>query len=224
MDAPINVIDGIVIIFTVLSAILATARGFTREVLGILSVLGAVLIAVHGAHAAAPIFASIINLQSMAAKLSTEPSIIAGFIAGCILFVLAWVILTILTRYISETVNNSVIGNVDSGLGFIYGTVRGLFILSMVYVLYAHFIPRDKYHQTVAHAKTLPLLDIGAGAILTLGDAIFPGNISENFAKQPDDDSTLEQPNDITGAINAPTGRIQTPEDVISGLKTLQQP
>jgi membrane protein required for colicin V production len=114
-----TVVDGIVLVVIVLSAILAYARGLVRESL---SIAGWISAAVAG-FAFAP----------MAEPLMRETGILAGFTA---VFVVALILVSLITPFLAGAVQNSALGPIDQGLGFLFGIVRGVLLVVIGLVVY----------------------------------------------------------------------------------------
>lgn len=202
MESPFSVIDAIIIIFTVLSAILAMARGLTREILGVASFIGASFVGIHNANLVSPVITSMVNLQPLADKFSSSPEVIGAWIGGILLFVIVWIIFTIITSKLSKYISDSSVSGVDSTLGFAYGLARGLFIIGITYNMYTHFVPPEKYHHTVAQSRLKPVLDTTSDVIINVASLLLPEKVAEGFSKRQEsnyanDYSTEPDPNDI---------------------------
>ena len=127
-----TIVDGIVLAVIVISAILAYARGLVRESL---SIIGWIVAAFAG-FAFAPTVEPLIReipVLSDALGTSCELGILAGFAA---VFVVALVIISLITPFISGAVQNSALGPVDQGLGFLFGVVRGVLLVVIALVVY----------------------------------------------------------------------------------------
>ncbi len=221
MESPLSVIDAVVIVFTVLSAILAMARGITREVLGVASFLGAGFVASHSADAFAPLLMSSVDLYPIADKFSGDVRVIASWLTGGVIFVLAWIIFTIITAKLSRFISDSAVGGVDSALGFAFGLIRGLFIVGIVYTMYTHFVSPEKYDSSVTKAQLKPVLDETSEFIIKLADALLPPRIAQGFSKRPEADfnTNVFSTDKNTDAIKLNNPNNQTPEDVLKELQ-----
>lgn len=181
MDAPLTLVDGVIIILTALSALLAMARGFTREVLGILSVLGAGILAVYGAMPFAPLLLTVIDLKPLAKGLEIPVSNVALWVCGALLFVIFWIIFSVFTHKLSGKVAASAAGGADRGLGLIFGALRGLLILGFVYAIYGNFVPVSNRPVALNEAKLLGVLETSADTVRYFGKLILPAKISEGL-------------------------------------------
>ena len=127
-----TIIDGVVGIIIVLSALLAYSRGFVREGLAIASWIGAAILAFVFANQVRPLIAQIPILSDFIGD-SCELSIIAAFAA---VFAVVLVVFSIFTPLFSSVVQRSVFGGVDQGLGFLFGVLRGIILVAVGFFVY----------------------------------------------------------------------------------------
>lgn len=131
MDA-FTIVDGIVLIILVLSAVLAYSRGLLRE---LLSIAGWVIAAICGfifAPAIEPLVREIPVLRDIIGS-TCELSMLAAFAA---IFAVALIIVSLFTPLLSGAVQNSAIGPIDQGLGFLFGVARGVLLVVIALVVY----------------------------------------------------------------------------------------
>jgi|GEM_PF-1434241 len=221
MDSPLTIVDAIVITFTFLSTILAMARGITREVLGVASLIAASFLSIYLADDASPLLTSIVNLEPIASKFAADANVIASWLTGGLLFVVLWIIFTVITAKLSRYIDNSSISGIDSALGFTFGMLRGFFIIGIIYTMYTHFIPPEKYDLSVKQAKTKVILDYSSDFIIGFSDLVLPTHISEGFIRKPQAEyqnlnSTSSNKNDKQALELKP---VVTPEDIIEKVK-----
>jgi len=146
-----NPLDIAVIIIIVLSAIFAFARGFVREALSIVAWVGAAAITVYG-------FVPVLGLVDPLVKNPLLSQLIAGF--G--LFVVALIVLTILTGFIARMVRASALSPIDRTLGFIFGLARGAFLVCLAYLLLDISVQPTERPAWIREAKSAPYLHQGA--------------------------------------------------------------
>lgn len=140
-----TIVDAVVAVVILLSAILAYSRGVVREVLAILGWIAAAVLAFIFAPQAEPLIKQIPVLDKFLGD-SCELSIIAAFAA---VFALALIVMSILTPLFSSAVQRSALGGVDQGLGFLFGVLRGLVLIAVAFVV---------YDRAIANAA-LPVVD-----------------------------------------------------------------
>lgn len=129
-----TIIDGVVAIVIVVSALLAYSRGFVREVLAIAGWVAAAILAFIFADQAQPLLQQIPLPESLAFVLeSCELSIIAAF---AVVFAVALIVFAIFTPLFSGVVQRSALGGVDQGLGFLFGVARGVLLVAVAFFVY----------------------------------------------------------------------------------------
>ena len=127
-----TIIDGVVAVVIVISAILAYSRGFVREAMAILGWIAAAVLAFIFAPQAEPLVKEIPVVGDYL-KDSCELSIIAAFAA---VFAVALVVVSVFTPLFSTMVQRSALGGLDQGLGFFFGVLRGLLLVAVAFVVY----------------------------------------------------------------------------------------
>ncbi|MDQ6435118.1 CvpA family protein [Mesorhizobium sp. LHD-90] len=144
---PITLLDGILVGFTLVSAMLAMVRGFSREVLSIVSWLVA---------AAAAYFFYKPVLPYVQPYIDNEQFAMAA--AAGIVFVVALIIVSLITMKIADLIVDSRIGALDRTLGFVYGAARGVLVVAVALLLFNWLVGSQK-PPAVANAKSLPMLE-----------------------------------------------------------------
>jgi membrane protein required for colicin V production len=127
-----TLVDGVVLGVIVLSAILAYARGLVRETLSIVGWIAAAVAGFIFAPTVEPLIREIPVLSDIIGT-SCELGVLTGFAA---VFAVALVIVSLFTPLISGAVQESAIGPVDQGLGFLFGVVRGVLLGVIAFVVY----------------------------------------------------------------------------------------
>jgi len=140
-----TIVDGIVAIVIVVSALLAYSRGLVREGLAIAGWIGATFIGFLFADKATPLVKQIPVVGDFIGD-SCELSVIASFAS---VFALALIVFSIFTPLFSSVVQRSVLGGLDQGLGFLFGVLRGILLVSVAFFLYS----------TVLSAQDVPMID-----------------------------------------------------------------
>jgi membrane protein required for colicin V production len=151
MNMPITLLDGILAGFTLVSAMLAMVRGFSREILSIVSWVAA---------AAAAYFLYPYVLPYLAPYVDNEKIRMAAA-AGAV-FLVALIIVTLITMRIADFIIDSRIGALDRALGFLYGAARGILVVA-VGLLFFNWLVGAHPPAWITEAKSRPLLEtIGA--------------------------------------------------------------
>ena len=143
-------------VLLLISAILATARGFTREILSLATWLGA------GAFAGYLYFAH----RNLLDPYIADPLIsIIVLVAGG--FLVALIVLHLITMRIADFVVDSRIGPLDRTLGFVFGTARGV-LIAVVAVIFLTWLNFTNSQPWVAESKTLPVLTNFGSSLMSM--------------------------------------------------------
>lgn len=143
---PVTVLDVIVIIVVLISAILAMVRGFVREVLSVAS---------WAAAAAAAYFFYEKLLPYVQPYF--EQKTVAVIVSAAAIFFVALIVASYITMKISDFVIDSRIGALDRALGFVFGAVRGVLLLVIALLFFNWLVPKPP--AWVSEAKSKPFLD-----------------------------------------------------------------
>ncbi|MFC3615847.1 CvpA family protein [Lutimaribacter marinistellae] len=127
-----TIIDGVVALVIVVSALLAYSRGVVREVMAIAGWVAAAVLAFIFAPQAVPLVREIPVLNEFLAG-SCELSVITAFAA---VFALALIIVSFFTPLFSSLVQRSALGGLDQGLGFLFGVARGILLVAIAFFVY----------------------------------------------------------------------------------------
>lgn len=141
----LNLIDGVVAIVIILSALLAYSRGFVREALAIAGWIIATFVAFVFADKVTPLVRQIPVVGDFIGD-SCELSVIAAFAA---VFAVVLVIASIFTPLFSSLIQRSVLGGLDQGLGFLFGALRGILLVAVAFFVY----------QTVLQSQNIEMVE-----------------------------------------------------------------
>lgn len=175
---PITLLDGILVGFTLVSAMLAMVRGFSREVLSIASWVAA---------AAAAYFFHPIVLPYVQPYIDHAQVQLA--VAAAIVFFVALIVVTIITMKIADFIIDSRIGALDRTLGFLYGAARGVLVVA-VGLLFFSWLVGPNAPSWISEAKSLPLLE-GVGDWL---ESILPDDPENSILDRIKGDGAGEAP------------------------------
>jgi membrane protein required for colicin V production len=142
-----------------LSGLLAMMRGLTREVLSILSWVGA-------AAAAAAIWFEFPDLHTMV-RGYIQPNYLADIVLTITAFVIVLIILSAVTAKLSDRILDSDAGALDRTLGFVFGIGRGLILVVIAFLLFDWLVPRQQHPRWVLEARTLPVINSTAQYIIS---------------------------------------------------------
>ncbi len=127
-----TIVDGVVGLVIVVSALLAYSRGFVREALAIAGWVIATILAFMFAPTVEPLIKELPVVGSFLAD-SCELSVIGAFAA---VFAVVLVIASLFTPLFSSLVQRSAVGGVDQGLGFLFGVARGILLIAIAFFVY----------------------------------------------------------------------------------------
>ena len=144
---PITLLDGVLVGFTLVSAVLAMVRGFSREVLSIASWVAAAVAAYYFHQGVVPYLAPYIDNET-----------VQRAAAAAIVFFIALIVVTVITMKIADFIIDSRIGALDRTLGFLYGAARGILVVA-VGLLFFSWLVGPNPPAWIAEAKSLPLLE-----------------------------------------------------------------
>ncbi|MBT6441401.1 MAG: CvpA family protein [Alphaproteobacteria bacterium] len=153
-DFPVNPIDILVALILVISALLAFTRGAVREILGVGAWIGAALATVFGFLHVRPYSRDLIDYE-----------LVADAVAGLAIFVVALIILTIVSQLLAGRIQRSKLGALDRTLGIVFGLVRGAVLVSLAYMMFVWAVSENDRPAWVDQAKSMPYIKRGSDAI-----------------------------------------------------------
>ena len=136
-----TIIDGVVAIVIILSALLAYGRGLVREIMAIVGWVGAAILGFMFAPLVEPLVREIPVVGDIIAD-SCELSIIGAF---AIVFSLALIVMSLFTPLFSSLIRRSALGGLDQGFGFFFGVVRGLLLVAISFFVYDTVITGQEF-------------------------------------------------------------------------------
>jgi membrane protein required for colicin V production len=157
-NLPINGLDLVVIIIVLISAVLALLRGFVKEVLGILAIVGAGFSTLW-----------LFTPARTFARQYIEAALLADIVAGATLFIVTMIVFSLVSSAISHRVRESSLGPLDRTLGFLFGLVRGGAIVSLAW-LAMNWVWETPAKQPdwMKDARTAPFLHKGGDVLRAL--------------------------------------------------------
>ncbi|GAA5093943.1 CvpA family protein [Bartonella acomydis] len=190
----ITVLDGIVVAVILLSAFLAMLRGFSREVLSLVSWAIAAVATLFLFKPILPFFEQYLSNKTIA--------LIATLVT---IFIIILIITSIITMKISDFIIDSRIGILDRTIGFVFGALRGLFIIVIGMLLLNALIKPENQANWLKNARTKPFLD-------SLGQKVWE-KLPKNF------DTVLEKAEKIFKKDEAPIQNKHSHEKLIQQNK-----
>ncbi len=157
MDSLPNVTDIGVGVVLLVSALLAYARGFVHEVLAVGGWIGAIFATIYAFPYVSPFARDLIGWQ-----------LAADGTALAVVFIVSLVVLSVITRAISNRVQASMLNALDRSLGFLFGIVRGAVLVSLAYVGVEWAQPVSEQPPWLRSARSMPVIEAGARLLRSL--------------------------------------------------------
>lgn len=152
IEAQLNMFDVVVIVVLLLSTILAFFRGFVREVLSLGAWVGAAVVTIYA-------FEPVANML----KEHTSRDVVAYFLAGVGTYIVTLFSISLFNALIIRYVKSGAeVGMLDNFLGLMFGGLRGLFIVSLGYLVLSLVIDAENPPEWVEQAQTKPIAQQGA--------------------------------------------------------------
>lgn len=149
-------VDVIVVAVLLISAIMAVSRGFIRETLSIVAWVAA-------AYAALYLGPSL--TRALHPIVTGWLAIIAAY---TIIFLVVVIPLSFVSYRFSQTVHHSPIGPVDQALGAVFGAVRGLAIIALLYLGFSMVVRVPDQPRWMHDARFLPLIQSSSETLLSI--------------------------------------------------------
>ncbi len=150
-ELPITAFDLVVFVVLLLSAVVSLARGAVREILGLLSWVGAFFAAYYGFGEVRPIVREAVG-NDLATDLAT----------AALVFLVPFVVLRLLASVVSRRVENSGAGFLDRTMGLLFGLARGAFLVTAGYLIAAILLDARSMPSWVVRGYTYPYVERGA--------------------------------------------------------------
>jgi membrane protein required for colicin V production len=158
MDSlPINLADLIIIVVLLASGVFALVRGFVHEVLGVASWVGAAFVTLYAYPLLQPWVLEVIAVE-----------FIASLLTGVGIFLVTLVLFSVLTRIISNRIQQSSLGALDRSLGLLFGIARGAVIVVLAWLALGYLVTEEDRPGWIQEARSRPLVERGASLLLAL--------------------------------------------------------
>ena len=162
---PINILDLIALLIIISSGIVSSFKGFVKEGLSILAWVGAIFSSIY----TSPLFFEI-------SQLLIENKTLSEFATYITTFIIVLVTLSITIRSLTVYVKSSSLNNLDKSLGFLFGILKGVMILSVVLIIFDWFSTQNERPYLVNKAKLLPIIDTTSKVLI--------GTLPKDFVKR----------------------------------------
>jgi membrane protein required for colicin V production len=199
---PITLLDLILLVVMLISALLAMVRGFMREVLSIASWAAAAILTLYAYPKLKPVV-----LQYFSNDIVASAICVGGVFLGTLLIV------SVITIKISDTILDSRVGALDRTLGFLFGLARGLVIVVVAFLFFAWLVPDRSQPEWVKNAKSRVVLQ-GTGQWLM---SMLPEDPESTILKRlkrnkPEEQEQQDSPTGGRSSLGPPAGRFAVAE------------
>ncbi len=177
-------LDIVVVLVLLASVIVSVLRGFIREVLTILGLVGGAVAAFVAGPLLQPTtrgwFGVVEGAEDPGSLFGMLPySLIADGLAYAIVFLVFVIIFSTLSHFLSKSVKHMGLGAVDRALGAVFGIARGGLILGLLYLFPLFLVGEDQQKEVFKESKAQPYLEFTSRWILSY----VPKNAEEEIAE-----------------------------------------
>jgi|RhiMetdeSRZDD1v2_1073273.scaffolds.fasta_scaffold501557_2 membrane protein required for colicin V production len=153
-----DIFDLAVLAIILISALLAFARGFVREILSVVAWIGAAAASVYLFRFAQPV-----------ARTYIEVELVADVVAGVVVFIVVLIALSLMSHALSRRVRDSALGPLDRTLGLVFGLVRGAAVVALAYLVFTAVFPDPASRpEWITQARSEPWMQKGAVALTAI--------------------------------------------------------
>jgi membrane protein required for colicin V production len=199
---PITLLDVILLVVMLISALLAMVRGFMREVLSIASWGAAALLTLYAYPKLKPVV-----LQYFSNDIVASAVTVGSVFLGTLLVV------SIITIKISDMILDSRVGALDRTLGFLFGLARGLVIVVVAFLFFNWLVPDRSQPEWVKNAKSLVVLKRTGDTLMSMLPEDPENTILKRLKRpKPEDQDQPDSPPGGRSSLGPPPGRFASLE------------
>ena len=175
------IVDVFVIAVILISIVIAFLRGFVREVLTILGIVGGMAAAYVGGPLLVPYMSGWFGLTEENSSdkffdILPYPILVDSLSYG-VIFIVFVIILSIISHFLASFVKNLGLGILDRTLGVVFGFVRGVFVLGLMYLLPYYLASNEQKEKWFKSSKSYIYLEISSSWI----DRLIPKTMADNM-------------------------------------------
>ena len=172
MLGPLTYLDAALVAVALISALLAMYRGFTREILSIISWVAA---------AAAVVYFVLYQkgtAEEIAKSFAPAPVPVVQVVIGGIIFLIVLIVVHLITSRLSDTILDSRVGMIDRLLGLVFGAIRGFVIIVIGYMFYVSFVHDESQRPAwINNAYSKPYIHETGDAVQKFLLRVIPENL-----------------------------------------------
>ncbi len=189
-----NFIDIGIAGIALVSALIGIARGLTREILSLISWIGAGIAT----------FFALPLAQSIARQQIANP-MIADAVTAAAVFILFLIIFSLISHFFSSMVRQSSLGGIDRSLGFGFGIGRGIFLICLIEIAMGCFVTRSQQPQSLRDSRFSSLIYQGSDFVFQLLPSSMKDFVAQQHQKRSAETGVLSSSNaaanQVVGAI-----------------------
>lgn len=164
--------DIVVFAVLVISAAISFMRGFIRETLTILGVVGGMGSAYFGGPVLNPFmrgWLGVVEGEDPKRLFDIIPyTLVADLASYGVIFITVVIVLSLISHALAETVRSVGLGSLDRTLGVFFGLARGVLLLGLLYLPFHLLFSDEQKEQYFADSKTIFYLEQTSAAISSL--------------------------------------------------------
>ena len=146
------IVDFIFLSLTIVSSLLGLSRGFVKEFLSLTKWVVSVYLSYISFEKAKIIFSSFL-----------KDTAILDLIAAATVFILVFIILSIIFNFLSKILSIKGIDFIDKALGFLFGFIRMVLIFSLLFIIYTdifHNVEKPRWFNDSYSVKYIEKVSI----------------------------------------------------------------
>jgi membrane protein required for colicin V production len=185
----LSYLDVALLAIVALSGLVAMYRGFTREVLSILSWVAAGLALLYFIRSHRGLAEEV--ARQFSDPVQTVHVYVAQVAIGALIFLFVLIVVHLITSHISDSVLDSRVGAIDRILGLAFGMVRGFVLVVIPYMFAVSFICKDGATRALAQgcqqgelprwveqSRSLGMISETSGALYSILSRYVPSSLS----------------------------------------------
>lgn len=182
------ILDIVVVVVLFISAIIAFLRGLIREVLTIAGVAGGLAAAYFLGPILIPIMRSSLGIGDVTGAEEMEKffgilpqDVVADALSYGLIFIIVVILLSVISHFAAESVKKIGLGAIDRTFGFIFGLLRGILILGLLYMPAYLFIDGATKDTYIGTSKTRAYLEKTSEALASFIPSETTDNLNKNI-------------------------------------------
>lgn len=179
------IFDIVVVSILIVSAAIAFFRGLIREVLTIIGVIGGLIAAYFLGPLLAPVARNMLGVNGEGDETKALFDLIPYTIVGDVLaygaiFLIVVILLSVASHFLASGAKAVGLGALDRSLGVIFGLIRGILILALLYLPFYMFTELESRKDWLEGSRTRVYVEATAGWI----EGLIPESLIEKSEEQ----------------------------------------